>query len=646
MQLKRGVERESCDFCHRRKIKCDRALRMDQGQDGCSQCSLRQLTCCLDDSDDVRIRNKRRQPDGSPAQAAQRDDRLRTRSSARHLLHDDNASNAQQHLSTHTRAPSLPSPFDAETVSLLDDSPPDLLFLTNPLELSLDAGLFLDHIFMEEPALPPCPSPSATVAAQLPLSHPPATQPLNEHTGQNDAGRQDPWISCGLDSVTFNDALHAYFDLAALCMPVLLEDAFWEDYRAGTCSPCLVFAVACRGMPFIEAPGKWDIQQRLAGNFRDAFFEAQRRPAGQTPTRLDDLEALAIMLHFKYSDADRSSLDEHFENLFLTHDSLVLMMLRSAAGGALAQAPDTPAATTRANDRRKLLFWHVYGLDAFNNMDYQTVSRIADSDADAPPDLLQAQSASYLDTILALAVIARRIMQRLCTVTTRRRGVKAEDVASLYDELAHWRQNRCAGQLQRPRHSPVDSLPIDSMRSCRARTVSNLGDLHRAVAWLLEINCSMQIENLVDQYGIQDAATLSSVAVSHRVEYESLRAVDQVADMSSWLAQIRLHGEEGKTHSLIDLAPSILRDVCKGLCVWTCLRATKLLQQQSQEDTLGAHRAPYDGSQRATMSINNRVASYRRVATSLRDAVASAVSHSDTGQIVAFLDEQIAALDE
>lgn len=389
------------------------------------------------------------------------------------------------------------------------------------------------------------------------------------------------------------------------------------------------------------------MQQKLAGKFRDAFFEAQRRPAGQAPTRLDDLEALAIMLHFKYNGADRSSLDDHLENLYLTHDSLVLVVLRSCAGGNVAHAPDAPTALARANDRRTLLFWHVYGLDAFNNMDYQTSSRILDSDVDTPPDLLRTQSASYLEAILALAVIARRILRWLCTATTRQRGVKAEDVVSLYDELADWRQNRCAGQLQKPRHGPVDF--IESRHFYHARSVNHLADLHRAVAWLLEINCYMQIENLVDQYGIQEAATISSEVVSHRVEYETLQAVDQVAGMSSWFTQIRLHGKGPNPHSLIDLAPSILRDVCKGLCVWTCLRAKKLLQQQRQESGSHGHCARYAGRHRATLPIKDHVvrdhvASYKGVASSLRDAVAAAVSHGDTGQIVAFLDEQIEAL--
>ncbi|GJN70051.1 hypothetical protein PLICBS_004103 [Purpureocillium lilacinum] len=577
MQLKRGVERESCDFCHRRKIKCDRALRIGRGNEGCSQCSLRQLTCSLDDSDDVRIRNKRRQAIVPRERVTQYDDRPGTRSSTQDVLSDDDL----RYHPTHAKAPLFPSPPDAETVRLLNDSAPDLSVLRNPLELSLDAGLFLDQIFMANPAVPASAGPSATLSAQLHSPQPPAVQPLTEPTGEYHAALHEPWLGCDLSLATFNAALHAYFDLAALCMPVLLEDAFWDDYRAGRCSPCLIFAVACRGMPYIEAADKWNVQQRLAGKFRDAFFEAQKRPAGQAPTRLDDLEALAIMLHFKYSDAGRSSLDEHLENLFLTHDSLVLMMLRSCATGTMLQAPDDPTAPTRANDRRTLLFWHVYGLDAFSNMDYQTASRIADSDVDAPPDLLRTQSASYLDAILALAVIARRILQRLCTVTTRQRGIKAEDVGPLYDELADWRQNHCAGQLPKPQHSPVDS--VESRHSPRVRSVNHLADLHRAVAWLLEINCYMQIENFVDQYGFQNAASILSEAVYHRVEYESLRAVDQVADMSWWLAQIRLHGKEAKTHSLIDLAPSILRDVCKGLCVWTCLRAEKLLQPQLQE---------------------------------------------------------------
>ena len=141
MRLKRGIERESCDFCHRRKIKCDRSSRMEKGHDSCSQCSLRQLACRLDDSDDVRIRNKRRQTNATES--------------------DAHASCTQPGSTSLPGTPSLVlSQENTPAVSLhapeapRDDSPLEFPFLDDPFELSPDAIFFLDQIFMVEPTLP------------------------------------------------------------------------------------------------------------------------------------------------------------------------------------------------------------------------------------------------------------------------------------------------------------------------------------------------------------------------------------------------------------------------------------------------------------------------------------------------------------
>lgn len=626
MQLKRGIERESCDFCHRRKIKCDRSSRMEKGHKSCSQCSLRQLACRLDDSDDVRIRNKRRQTSATASHA--------------------HASCTHPGSTTLPGTPSLvwsqentPVPLHAPEVPR-DDSPLEFPFLEDPFELSPGAILFLDQIFMVEPTLPHYNTePGASLTQQL-------------VTTANTTIRDEPWLSCGLDAETLKNSLHAYFDLAALCLPVLFEDAFWEDYHAGRCSPCLVLAVACRGVPFTTTPNKWEIQQMLASKFREVFLEAQRAPAGHAPVRIDDLEALALMLNFNYRcSTETSQFDQHLESLFLTHDSLVLMTLRGCAYDAAQQtsssSPLAPPPPTRLNDRVNLLFWHVYGLDAFSNLDYRTTSRIKESDLDVPPGLLRPENGSYVDAILALAVIARSITERLNTGIARRQGVKSEDVLLLYDELADWSQNRCPRHLQKPRQGAGEATPFasrDELQPDSATTDNLVVQLHRAVVWLLGINCYMQIENFVNEYGLQNAGTLRSEMVSHRVEFESLRAVDQGADIASWLGRSQKHPKTKTAHSLVDLAPSILRDVCKGLCVWTCMRGNRLLRELSSEEP----RVGYYAAKRQTVASppvkDSMATSYRRAASALRDAVATAVSHADTKQIVEHLDGQIASL--
>lgn len=49
--LKRGVVREACDFCHKRKIKC---MRSDGADSPCAQCLARRISCRFSDDDDLR----------------------------------------------------------------------------------------------------------------------------------------------------------------------------------------------------------------------------------------------------------------------------------------------------------------------------------------------------------------------------------------------------------------------------------------------------------------------------------------------------------------------------------------------------------------------------------------------------------------
>lgn len=65
MQLKRGTRRGSCEFCFRRKMKCDRAVRASQGHLSCSHCDIRQIQCYLDDSSDLRIQKRKNLHDTS-----------------------------------------------------------------------------------------------------------------------------------------------------------------------------------------------------------------------------------------------------------------------------------------------------------------------------------------------------------------------------------------------------------------------------------------------------------------------------------------------------------------------------------------------------------------------------------------------------
>jgi len=91
-------------------------------------------------------------------------------------------------------------------------------------------------------------------------------------------------------------------------LSVILEDAFWQDYHAGRCSQALICAIACSGLPFTAATNQWDLQQHVARRFREAFLQARSTASDDGMIRLDDLEALALMIGFEYDDAGGSTL--------------------------------------------------------------------------------------------------------------------------------------------------------------------------------------------------------------------------------------------------------------------------------------------------------------------------------------------------
>ena len=117
-------------------------------------------------------------------------------------------------------------------------------------------------------------------------------QSLPEPVRHASQPRKDLWSSCGLVEDAFINALSAYFTFAAPALPVLSTEAFWSDYDAGKCSDALVYAIACRGIPFVEVPSKWETQQHVARKFKDAFFSS-RKERQDGCARLDDAEALA-----------------------------------------------------------------------------------------------------------------------------------------------------------------------------------------------------------------------------------------------------------------------------------------------------------------------------------------------------------------
>ena len=673
MQLKRGLERNSCDFCYGRKIKCDRSARMKERHDKCSQCTARQIMCRLDSSDDVRIRRRRRESTDRGGEG--RD------SSARSPEEQQLPSNNSSHQTTRrTPSPSLVG-VATSTISIvslpllspnvLDSVPPLSLNFPSPMpstevdathfsidqtnqfqhpnsfDLSADGVSFLDHIFMESDQQPELDfEPSTSRIATIGLSVDDARERVWNHlldasvtTSVNEGQNQDSSLMEDLSANTFDAALHAYFDVAAHGLPILFEDAFWLDYHAGRCSPALAFAVASRGMPFITAGDKWSLQQQTARHFREAFLKAQQTVDSQKSVRLDELEALALMVDFEYDNTHSSTLESRLGDLFLTHDCLVLMTLQARIE---SYDQDSGMLLARATERCSLLFWHIYGLDAFHSLNRKSMSRIQDNHSELVDPLSPHSTGSYLDAILALAMIAREILSTFCSPKSKRQGVSLNDVEPLYEKMHHWRNHSCPSYLQWPGgNSSQPESKNGYQRASHARVRSHT-ELQRAVVGLLELNCYMQMEDCITQHGIQELETLEGEILGLRIEYETLRAINNVTSPSQSTLLVLNCGDETTLPSLADMSPQILRNICAGVCMWLCRRVQAMQRQSSSSQSplskSVGQRKKEDGREPL---ILGRVAGYAAKAKLLRDIAASAISHKDTSQLIAGLDTQL-----
>lgn len=147
MPLKRGQKRGSCDFCFRRKIKCDQRNRAAQGFDACSQCDSRQEHCRVNDSDDIHIQRYRRAtPRGANADIETRGRQAIPDSPHCHTQDQPSRSSASMQHSG-SMAPAA-----------LDHTPPlqypNEFFFDDAFSLSNDSLFFLEQVFTGD-SLPP-----------------------------------------------------------------------------------------------------------------------------------------------------------------------------------------------------------------------------------------------------------------------------------------------------------------------------------------------------------------------------------------------------------------------------------------------------------------------------------------------------------
>ncbi|KAL8829653.1 MAG: hypothetical protein Q9170_006071, partial [Blastenia crenularia] len=613
-------------------------------------CALRQTPCGLDDSRDIRIHKRRkgnvhgsntdtpqvqqqlvtdrgRQNDQLASTGAPTDINVSTTSVSRlpnsFPPHDNTTSSAG------LPTVQVPQP-GYDTTTSISGNLDGFLSLDPLFGLGADGIDFLDQVFMGEHdwevlGLSDQPKVSEN-HLEIPTTHHAGDQtqngqPYNPVTrSTHDVKSSNLCQDAGIDSDTLETALHAYFDKAALCLPILVEDAFWVDYGAGRCSLTLIYAVACRGMPFTAVEEKWQLQQHLGRNFRSTFLEAQQTTSRQRLLHLDELEALALMYNFEFEDGCSSALSPRLGSLFLTHDSLILMTLEIYDSTRGPQPQNSGSQLARAEERTTLLFWHVYGLDAFHCLDRKYVSRIQDDHAEFAEQRSR-KVKGYLDTILALAIIARQIVQRLYSTRAKRKGVSLHDIEYLYTELQHWHEKTGLGHLQSQGSECAQSVSVDIDVSSSSAPSSKRTRLQHAVLGFLELNCYMQIESNVTQNGVKHD-TLEGEILVLRVGYETLRAINRIAGTFQWEAVVQSQDQGTGWHSLVDLAPQIIRNICAGVCIWMCHRGQTVQHAQNEEG-------------------NAEMANYAKIANKMRDAVASATSHKDTEAFVARLDEQI-----
>ncbi|KAF4949967.1 hypothetical protein FSARC_13328 [Fusarium sarcochroum] len=442
-----------------------------------------------------------------------------------------------------------------------------------------------------------------------------------------------PYSISGIGLSTLNTAIEAYFDLASLALPILSRETFMADYKSHRASASLVYAVACRGCPFTSTPQKLVVQQQLASQFREQFLHARLAAENDRSIRLDDLEALALMTEFPYGTAGNTTTSLHSQlgNLFLTHDSLVLMTIQYQILGQ-AYLPDGSSEPLHgAGDRKRLLFWHVYGMDAFRTLDQNVPSRIRDNQADLP-EKPEHEERTYLDCILSLAIVARRIQQALWSSKVGIESTLHDEVANLYSQLAEWRRTL-------PFHLQSFNKNEKGLESSRPYTVQP------AVLLFLEHNCYLQVEACASKCGIHKLTSLEAVMLNHLIEYESLKTTKRIIDNLPRLQSQRIHrvtSTENTGYSLIDLVPSILRNICAGTCYWLSDRGKRLL---SGDMPICAAGVEINGGESCTKrNIVKAAGSFMRGAVTLRDAVETARSHQDTLAMLEQLDEQIFSL--
>lgn len=657
---RRGGKREACDNCREGKRKCDRPSRLELGEERCSRCADQDRDCCI--PNDTRMYEHPCLERGTSASVQDTgvtlDEMHPSRisseppfNSGTHTARPQNGPGAL--MESYDSSPFPSSEGTAATIPQDDELSP---LSTDLYALNSQESSFLHHVFLGGPRA----QSSDTSSLARSRSHPrtfnspaPETRAtalmmpeLPQLYVRSDAFRlarshfynvyvfgaarpiRDFYhyvITVGEIAISdFMESLHAYFDFAALYRPFIPEDAFWQDFHADRCSPVLLLAISCRGIPFTDAKDKWKKQRRLATMFKTEFLKAVTARARTGQVRLDVLEGMALMVDFPYKNA-RTAAD-HSCDLFMAPNALVLMSLQSRKRGP--RTLDPSAFLARAEERFTLLYWDVFRLDAFECLEEKSLSLIPDDALGLTDDITNHEAGSYLDAILSLSIIVRQIVGKLCNASTKAAGIVYGDITTLYERLCYWRQNVLPLELQTP-IDREDESPVKD-RTARGSTPIPTGRvtrLQRAILWALEINCYLQIDDCVAKYGLQNGNSVLEEVIGAK----TLEVVQKAVNLAN---SIKANGPDDislKEKPLVDIAPYILRDTCASMCSWICLRGTKLPKML--------------GPQVSNLQRQRR-ADYAGIAKMLRDTIVVASSHADTKRMLGHLDERIASLQE
>ncbi|KAJ8129483.1 hypothetical protein O1611_g4147 [Lasiodiplodia mahajangana] len=590
---------------------------------------------CTFESDDIRVqRRRKRSPKASLSSVAQGTNTPIATGAGQQFdcgFVGNNELNYARNTALNFGIDTLPSSFSDSTIISNQPLPDGVIVTTtqSPMptssllsypnfefELSPEGTSFLDSIFLQgHGVIEPTTNWDSIPTQALQLTNEP----------QNDlAVTESPYGFLDIEPGTLDTAIDSYFTFASVALPVLSKEGFMTDYKSHLSSPALVYAVACRGCPFIQTTEKWMIQQRLASRFRETFLQAQSTVTGQNVVRLDDLEALALMVDFEYESSEcfSSPLQSQLQNLLLTHDSLVVMTLQYRIETRILAA-GMYATLSEATQRQTLLFWYVYGWDAFFSLDRRAASRIRDDDIDLSTQSHEYESQGYFDAILSLAGIARKMARTLCGPVARRKGARCQDIENLYKQLEEWHTDICpsALQIQPPSRAGSQREGTSSLEAC------------------------------VSQYGIEERGSLMGQIIDMRVKYETLQAAYKIVEVAQWIEKLTVSQPTSTsviTHVMTDLAPGVIRNICAGASNWLSGRAKEIFHPPSHGILNFATGRPdyvFGGGNTAGLS-REQARSWMESLSTLRNIAATATSHRDTEQLVKRLDQQIGSLKE